>query len=245
MIQVTCVRLGLVAENKVLLWRWGLVGNELLRRSSCRFESVVGRWLSVGSRGKACCAWQSRLTGCFSISHRQRWGKIRFFLPQSETKQHWVCFFFNLFSDELRGVSLADEDFQQPQFGFDVLVFVVFHCQRGAVLLLHVSMGTRQQTIGTRWRRACGKAVITMSVLHSCSPVEFQQLLYLLTFRFVWRTAPRTLSGSCGVSSSLLGPLGAAPQVPVCKRKFGSISKSHTGNIEFSLMVYYAAVQKG
>lgn len=39
----------------------------------------------------------------------------------------------------------------------------------------------------------------------------------VLTFRFVWRTAPQTLSGSCGVSSSPLGPPGAAPPVPAWK----------------------------
>lgn len=61
-----------------------------------------------------------------------------------ETKHRLLVFY--LFSDELRGVSFADEDFQQPQLGFDVLVFVVLGRQRGAVLLLHVSTATRQQT---------------------------------------------------------------------------------------------------
>lgn len=42
------------------------------------------------------------------------------------------------YSDEFSWVSFADEHFEQPQFGFDVLVFVVLHSQWGAVLLLHV-----------------------------------------------------------------------------------------------------------
>ena len=45
--------------------------------------------------------------------------------------------------DELGRVTFAYEDLQQPKFGFDVLVFVVLHCQGRAVFLLHVSMGTR------------------------------------------------------------------------------------------------------
>lgn len=71
--------------------------------------------------------------------------------------------------------------------------------------------------------------LVTVSVLLSCSSVDLQQVLFLLTSHFVWRTAPQTLSGSCGVSFSPPWPLGAAPQVPACKRKFGNISKSHTG----------------
>lgn len=47
----------------------------------------------------------------------------------------------NSSSDELAGVSLADEDFQQPQLGLDVLVFAVLLRQRGAVLFLHVPTG--------------------------------------------------------------------------------------------------------
>lgn len=50
-------------------------------------------------------------------------------------------------SDWFSRSSFADEDFQQPQFGFDVFVFIVLDCQRGAVLLLRDSMGTRQQTL--------------------------------------------------------------------------------------------------
>lgn len=45
--------------------------------------------------------------------------------------------------DELGGVSLAYEHLQQPELGFDVLVFIVLLCQRRAVFLLYVSMGTR------------------------------------------------------------------------------------------------------
>lgn len=52
-----------------------------------------------------------------------------------------------LYSDEFSWVSFADEHFEQPQFGFDVLVFVVLHSQWGAVLLLHVPAGTRRQTL--------------------------------------------------------------------------------------------------
>lgn len=59
---------------------------------------------------------------------------------------HLEFSFLDLFSNKLSGVSFADEDFQQPQFGFHVLVFVVLHCQRGAVLLLHISIGTGRQT---------------------------------------------------------------------------------------------------
>lgn len=50
-------------------------------------------------------------------------------------------------SNELSGVSFADEDFQQPQFGFDMLVFVVLRCQRRAVLLLHIPVEARQQIL--------------------------------------------------------------------------------------------------
>lgn len=51
-------------------------------------------------------------------------------------------------SDKLGRVSFADEDFQQPQLGFNVFVFVVLHCQWWAVLFLHISVGCRwgQQT---------------------------------------------------------------------------------------------------
>lgn len=52
-----------------------------------------------------------------------------------------------LYSDEFSGVSFADEHFEQPQFGFDVLVFVVLHSQWGAVLLLNVPAGTRRQSL--------------------------------------------------------------------------------------------------
>lgn len=51
----------------------------------------------------------------------------------------------NSSSDELAGVSFADEDFEQSQFGLDVLVFVVLLGQRGAVLFLHVSTETAKQ----------------------------------------------------------------------------------------------------
>lgn len=57
-----------------------------------------------------------------------------------------------LYSDEFSGVSFADEHFEQPQFGFDVLVFVVLHSQWGAVLLLNVPAGTRRQSL-----RCCEK----------------------------------------------------------------------------------------
>lgn len=56
------------------------------------------------------------------------------------------------YSDEFSWVSFADEHFEQPQFGFDVLVFVVLHSQWGAVLLLHIPAGTRRQTL-----RSCEK----------------------------------------------------------------------------------------
>lgn len=62
----------------------------------------------------------------------------------------WICppsCLWNLFSDELCWVSFADEDLQQAQFGFDVLVLAVLRRQWGAVLLLHVSMGTRSQMV--------------------------------------------------------------------------------------------------
>ena len=75
-----------------------------------------------------------------------------------DAKQRSVISFFP--SDGLGLPPLADEDFQQPQFGFDVFVFVVLHGQRGAVLLLHISMGTsrgRETTDSERrvqlWRR--------------------------------------------------------------------------------------------
>lgn len=58
----------------------------------------------------------------------------------------WKVSFYS-HSDELWGVSFADEDFEQPQFGFDMLVFAVLHCQWGAVLLLRVSVVTRKQTL--------------------------------------------------------------------------------------------------
>lgn len=48
---------------------------------------------------------------------------------------------------------------------------------------------------------------------------NLSKFLLLFTFRFVSRTGPRTLSGSCGASSSPLAPLGAAPRVPAWKRK--------------------------
>lgn len=64
--------------------------------------------------------------------------------PRTVLQPH-IC--WNLISDELCCVSFADEDFQQSQFGFDVLVLAVLCRQWGAVLLLHVSMGTRQQMV--------------------------------------------------------------------------------------------------
>lgn len=45
--------------------------------------------------------------------------------------------------DKLGGVSLAYEDLQQPELGFEVLVFAVLLRQRRAVFLLHISIGTR------------------------------------------------------------------------------------------------------
>lgn len=58
-----------------------------------------------------------------------------------ETKYQSIFTVFYFFSDELGWVSFADEDFQQPQLGFNVLVFVVLQCQWGAVLFLHISVG--------------------------------------------------------------------------------------------------------
>ncbi len=88
-----------------------------------------------------------------------------------ETKQQSFKSPFYLFSDELGWVSFADEDFQQAQFGFNVLVFAVFHRQRGAVLLLYIPMGTRQQTLRNEWRFSCGKPIKSKSVHYASSPV--------------------------------------------------------------------------
>lgn len=65
-----------------------------------------------------------------------------------------------LYSDEFSGVSFADEHFEQPQFGFDVLVFVVLHSQWGAVLLLNVPAGTRRQSL-----RRCEKKTFVLRFL--------------------------------------------------------------------------------
>lgn len=112
-------------------------------------------------------------------------------------------------SYEFSRVSFADEDFQQPQFGFDVLVFAVLHCQRGAILLLYISART------TRHNK---KRLFRVKTHNSISLAQHDPALLFLTVRFVWRTGLRTLSNSCGSSSSPLASLGAAPRVPACER---------------------------
>lgn len=118
-----------------------------------------------GSRGKPRRARQSGLTGCFSPRARNMSGtdgnekgelfsdRVRCVWLCLRRLKHQVLFsVFYLFLDDLSRVSFADEDFQQPQLGFNMLVFVVLRCQRGAVLLLHISMGTRKQTV-RNWRK--------------------------------------------------------------------------------------------
>lgn len=113
-------------------------------------------WPSAGSRGrKARCARQNGLT-CWSPSHPETWtARIKIQMFSNRTRRT----IWELSSDKLCWVSFADEDFQQAQFGFDVLVFVVLLRQWGAVLLLHVSMGTRQ-------------GEVTESLLWECLLVE-------------------------------------------------------------------------
>lgn len=81
-----------------------------------------------------------------------------------------------LYSDEFSWVSFADEHFEQPQFGFDVLVFVVLHSQWGAVLLLHVPAGTRRQTL-----RRCEKKNLRVEVSYYAVPnIWHWQTLFFL-----------------------------------------------------------------
>lgn len=148
MIQVICACL-LWVLRKWFSWRlsWkisflGQAGN-----------SVV---LGCVSEEKPCCMWRSGLNGLFHKS--ETWAaqtakrrKIITFLLQGDVCltiiSPFVTVFYCFLLDELSWVSFAYEDFQQPQLGFNVLVFIVLHRQRRAVLLLHISVGA-----SLRWK---------------------------------------------------------------------------------------------
>lgn len=125
--------------------RWGPAGGEPLQwgQVSCRTSgaaapqdelAAVGRkglsgtFLRVGDTSSSSDGRRDRVAVAVAAASRLRVSNL------------------NVTSDELAGVSFADEDFQQPQFGLDMLVFAVLLCQRGAVLFLHVPTGTAQQT---------------------------------------------------------------------------------------------------
>lgn len=73
--------------------------------------------------------------------------------------------------DELRGVSFADQDFQQLQLGLDVLVLVVFHRQGRAIFLLHVSVEREHRYLSVKRK-----------VMVSDDPLP--PVLFLFTCRF-------------------------------------------------------------
>lgn len=81
-----------------------------------------------------------------------------------------------LYSDEFSGVSFADEHFEQPQFGFDVLVFVVLHSQWGAVLLLNVPAGTRRQSL----RRCEKKTFVSRFLIMQFQIFDIDKLFFFL-----------------------------------------------------------------
>lgn len=118
--------------------------------------------------------------------------------------------------DELRGVSFADQDFQQLQLGLDVLVLVVFHRQGRAIFLLHVSVEREHRYLSVKRK-----------VMVSDDPLP--PVLFLFTCRFAWRTGPRIRASSFGVFSFPLELPGAAPPVPVCVFvKEGGRSEAHS-----------------
>lgn len=109
-------------------------------------QSAVSPWreagVTTGEKNPLSAQWNG-LTDSSSKAGGKKKNQHRW-KPRTVLQPH-IC--WNLISDELCCVSFADEDFQQSQLGFDMLVLAVLCRQWGAVLLLHVSKGTRQQTV--------------------------------------------------------------------------------------------------
>lgn len=87
-------------------------------------------------------------------------------------------FYFIL--DELSWVSFADENFQQSQFGFNMFVFTVLYCQRGAVLLLHISVGTSCEWKTTNMRKSRRFSRIKLITQHSFCYIIWTSESFLL-----------------------------------------------------------------